>query len=65
MQFIGALYGGRSVTQVALNYLIAQGEEIIHSYCACRLSHIHVTCGIAFNLEARNRVSHRVKQRQG
>ncbi len=25
MQFIGAVYGGKSVTQVALNYLISRG----------------------------------------
>ena len=25
MQFIGALYGGKTVTQIALNYLVAQG----------------------------------------
>ena len=41
MQFIGALSGGKTVTQVALNYLMCKGR----SHCCCRdhgfeLSHV-------------------------
>jgi hypothetical protein len=31
MQFVGAVSGGRSVTQVSLNYLISQGRVLLVS----------------------------------
>lgn len=47
MQFIGAVSGGKTVTQVALNYLMCKGEHILLSQCllyltACAFRH-HMT----------------------
>lgn len=38
MQFIGTVYGGASVTQVALNYLRAKGMRLNACSLACRWS---------------------------
>ena len=32
MQFIGAVSGGKTVTQVALNYLICKGTTLAHAF---------------------------------
>ena len=32
MQFIGALYGGKTVTQVSLNYLVSQGKQLVQYF---------------------------------
>ena len=40
LQFIGAVSGGRSVTQVALGYLTAKGVTAVPAPCLCSLSHL-------------------------
>ncbi len=49
MQFIGTVYGGASVTQVALNYLRAKGEHCLQlpdvgSSGGCLSVHLHICC---------------------
>jgi hypothetical protein len=39
MQFIGTLYGGKSVAQVALNYLVSKGKPFALSFVSCAQKH--------------------------